>query len=470
MSDSNVSDLFPNARPKRVLVAGCSPAVVEQLTRELGSDVKVFDIGKDDTLSRELVHSTDLILLDFTDNETVPLRIAQFVSDATSHAMVFIMGAAQPGPEVMALVPDARPLGDPPDFSFLRGLLESAQYERERLRRLEEERSRIRLLYDISSALLKVTSHRHISKALEDSLPRLLDARLILLSFPKRTAPVGYFYTGEGVSEAKVRALIAHLEGAWNVLRADSPVRWDWVFSLCNGRAGVSDHRIRPTSFASAPISHGNTTEGFLTYLPLKEGNTDESCLQTFFLIGDLLSVLVHNLHLSEQLEQRATHDGLTQLLNRQTIIEALERECRRSQRYQSPVSIVMMDLDHFKQVNDRHGHQAGDEVLRAVSGVIKSSIREMDLAGRCGGEEFIVILPNTELEGASIWAERLRAKLEATPVEHLGKTLKFTASLGVASATGTFAITDHLIARADASLYDAKRSGRNRVVIAPPP
>jgi diguanylate cyclase (GGDEF)-like protein len=93
-----------------------------------------------------------------------------------------------------------------------------------------------------------------------------------------------------------------------------------------------------------------------------------------------------------------------------------------------------------------------------------------MDLAGRCGGEEFIVILPNTELEGASIWAERLRAKLEATPVEHLGKTLKFTASLGVASATGTFAITDHLIARADASLYDAKRSGRNRVVIAPPP
>lgn len=464
-----MSDSSTGSDPKRVLLAGCRAAVSSELARQLGRDVLFISVAKEDTLSREMVLGADLVIMDFQDGDSVALRIAQFVTESSTPGMIFYLADHPPSREALSHYPEMRPLPEPIDWSYLRGLLDATSHDRARIRLLHSEKSRTRLLYELSSALLKVTSHRHIAKALDSTLPQILDASMILLSFPRRTVPIGYFHTTEGVGELKLKALKSHLGTAWDVLRPDAPVAWDWINSLGNNRASSSDHRLRPASFTTAPISLGNETEGFLTFLPLRESGHDEAFLQTFFVLADLLSVLVQNLHLKERLEQRATHDGLTRLFNRQTLIEHLDRECRRSHRYNSPVSVIMLDIDHFKKVNDQHGHQAGDEALRRMAEAITSSIREMDIAGRCGGEEFIVILPNTEHEGALAWAERLRITIEKMEVSFGGKNLNLTASMGVASAEGTAALTDSMIARADSALYDAKHAGRNRVVSAPP-
>jgi diguanylate cyclase (GGDEF)-like protein/PAS domain S-box-containing protein len=164
--------------------------------------------------------------------------------------------------------------------------------------------------------------------------------------------------------------------------------------------------------------------------------------------------------------------DELTGLLNRRALDRTLEEEVARHRRYKQPLSVVLLDVDHFKQVNDTHGHHTGDEVLRWVAHTLLSNIRNQDRAARYGGEEFIVILPETDLYEARAAAERLRVILDSTPFVGLTKghahpkLLKVTASFGVASLIeGDTPIS--LVDRADKALYGAKREGRNRVVAA---
>lgn len=163
------------------------------------------------------------------------------------------------------------------------------------------------------------------------------------------------------------------------------------------------------------------------------------------------------------ELERLARTDSLTGLLNRQHLMERLEEEMDRTSRYRRPLSLMLMDLDHFKEVNDKHGHLAGDAVLVTSASRILQSLRKSDFAGRYGGEEFCVVLPETGLDGAAGLAERLRRSLEET--RHTlsdGTGLKVTCSIGVAEASCRD--VEDLIAVADAALYLAKRSGRNRV------
>jgi diguanylate cyclase (GGDEF)-like protein len=161
----------------------------------------------------------------------------------------------------------------------------------------------------------------------------------------------------------------------------------------------------------------------------------------------------------------QATTDSLTGLANRRTLDEELVLEWRRADRVGDSLAFVLLDLDDFKQVNDTHGHQAGDAVLRAVGEVLLGGVRQVDLAGRYGGEEFALILPETDLTGAIKLAERLRVALETTPVELAeGKTLQVTASFGVA-LKDELSSADELVAVADEALYAAKRAGKNRVM-----
>jgi diguanylate cyclase (GGDEF)-like protein len=164
----------------------------------------------------------------------------------------------------------------------------------------------------------------------------------------------------------------------------------------------------------------------------------------------------------------QASTDSLTGLANRRMLDEELVLEWRRADRVGDSLAFVLLDLDNFKQVNDTHGHQAGDAVLRAVGQVLHTGVRQVDLAGRYGGEEFALILPETDLPGALKLAERLRAALETTSVELPdGKALQVTASFGVALKDELFS-ADELVAVADEALYAAKRAGKNRVVPQP--
>jgi two-component system cell cycle response regulator len=168
-------------------------------------------------------------------------------------------------------------------------------------------------------------------------------------------------------------------------------------------------------------------------------------------------------------LEKLSTTDSLTGLRNRRWVADVLTLEVLRATRYGTPLSIVMADLDHFKRINDEHGHLAGDAVLVHVAQILGKLLRTTDVAGRYGGEELIVLLPQTEIDGAASLAERIRAGVESSPCESgEGTRLPVTVSIGVAQLErGQDA--RRLVARADAALYEAKGAGRNRVECAAP-
>ena len=183
--------------------------------------------------------------------------------------------------------------------------------------------------------------------------------------------------------------------------------------------------------------------------------------LVAFLFAGPIMRLLGDFRRVASQ----ATTDSLTGLGNRRTLDEELVLEWRRADRVRESLAFVLLDLDNFKLVNDTHGHQAGDAVLRAVGQILRDGVRQVDLAGRYGGEEFALILPETDLFGAVKLAERLRVDLETTPIQVAdGKTLTVTASFGVA-LKDELPSPDDLVAAADEALYAAKRAGKNRVV-----
>jgi diguanylate cyclase (GGDEF)-like protein len=176
--------------------------------------------------------------------------------------------------------------------------------------------------------------------------------------------------------------------------------------------------------------------------------------------------VSIENASLHETVERQAVTDHLTGLANMRAFISILERELERSRRFDTPLGLVMLDIDDFKQVNDTYGHQQGDEVLAQVAKVLRTLSRDLDAPARYGGEEFAVILPQTDHEGAALLAERMREAVEGLQIQRVGGggSLGVTASFGVASVPDAAADRDGLMAAADAALYRAKRSGKNRV------
>jgi diguanylate cyclase (GGDEF)-like protein len=169
--------------------------------------------------------------------------------------------------------------------------------------------------------------------------------------------------------------------------------------------------------------------------------------------------------HTAEQLRELATVDDLTKLLNRRQFLASLNAAFDRSVRNSGPLSVLMIDADNFKKVNDRYGHSTGDEVLRAIAERCRSVVRQADIVGRVGGEEFAAALADTDLPGGLRTAERLRQVIAQHPVEVGGNQLSVTVSLGVAERAAAIGDPGQLLKLADRALYAAKAGGRNRVV-----
>ena len=169
----------------------------------------------------------------------------------------------------------------------------------------------------------------------------------------------------------------------------------------------------------------------------------------------------------TRELQLLATQDAATGLFNRRYLMETGEHELARTRRYGSPMALLMLDVDHFKQVNDTWGHPVGDRVLQGVAQVMKAMVRDQDTVGRLGGEEFAVLLPETDRAGVLTIAERMRATVEATPLALAadGTPVRVTVSIGVTEAHAGNDSFEEAMARADRALYQAKGSGRNRVV-----
>jgi diguanylate cyclase (GGDEF)-like protein len=165
------------------------------------------------------------------------------------------------------------------------------------------------------------------------------------------------------------------------------------------------------------------------------------------------------------QMEQLAAVDMLTGLANRRSLLTQLGTEFRRARRYGLPMSLVLLDLDNFKAVNDGHGHLTGDAALSRVGGILRSFARAVDVAGRYGGEEFLLVMPHTNLVGAVSVADRIRQSIEAAVIHDAeGRPVRISCSVGTVEMDAEVKTEQELIARADRALYKAKNAGRNRV------
>jgi diguanylate cyclase (GGDEF)-like protein len=213
------------------------------------------------------------------------------------------------------------------------------------------------------------------------------------------------------------------------------------------------------------PLNAGR--ESFGSLILYGPAFTSEQRESAGWLVGHAV-IALSNAQRHRTVEQQALVDGLTGLANRRLCTAALEKEVARAERFGEPLALVLADIDDFKRINDRWGHPTGDEVLKAFAATLHSSVREIDLAGRWGGEEFALLLPNTDLEGGRELAERVRRSLEAQEVTAPdGEIVRVTASFGVASFPEAGS-QDQLVAASDGALYEAKRRGKNRVVNAP--
>lgn len=204
-----------------------------------------------------------------------------------------------------------------------------------------------------------------------------------------------------------------------------------------------------------------------ITFIPLI--STSGEVTQLGVMIYDVTNTAVNKRALesaNRQLESLSRTDGLTQLNNRAYWEECLKTEYSRCQRTGHASSLVMFDIDHFKKVNDTYGHQAGDEVIRVVAKTLLDTIRTTDIAGRYGGEEFGVLLLETDKEHSMIVAERLRKAIEKTTVIHDGVEIKFTISLGIAEYDKELQGHAEWLEHSDKALYKSKETGRNRTSI----
>ncbi len=231
--------------------------------------------------------------------------------------------------------------------------------------------------------------------------------------------------------------------------------------------------RQRPYLFRFPPPRPFTSRAEFMyqnvTMLPLRsvDGKVDHAGI---ILYDVTESALARNQleTMNRELEKLSRIDRLTGLYNRGFWEECLHAEFRRFRRTRQPATLVMFDVDHFKRINDTWGHQAGDEVLRALAQLTRDSIRTTDIAGRYGGEEFGIILVDTEETRAVHLAERLRREVERLEIPHGETTLRVTISLGISQVREQLDSHDQWLACADAALYQAKREGRNRYVVRP--
>ena len=198
---------------------------------------------------------------------------------------------------------------------------------------------------------------------------------------------------------------------------------------------------------------------GFLFISGVPEQDREKAMI-----LGHQFALALRRVHLYEEIEQIAITDSLTEVHTRRYILERFQEELNRSKIRNIKMSLLMIDVDFFKKFNDQYGHLTGDQILREVGFLIRENIREIDIAGRYGGEEFCVILPDTDHQGAQYAAERIRRAVEETIIKAYDASVKITVSIGTSTFPDDGKKLDELIDKADWALYRAKKQGRNTV------
>jgi diguanylate cyclase (GGDEF)-like protein len=372
---------------------------------------------------------------------------------------------------------------------FLSSAEEKGHARRQVLEDLELELARVREEIGAQEKALTVTDNRRKRyRRLQEAVTALASSLEL-----ERLADLTLVQTGQLLSGLPVDLTVFVLDpGGHEVLRksqtlpggapypAESKVQDDplnaWV--MAKGASlvikdlekdfrfrGLDMAQFRSRSFHLSPLlsSQGQVT-GLVRIESVNRDSMDQEDQRLIESLVVLASLAFENAKLYQEARELAVTDGLTRLLLRRPLMERLDTELKRAAETNAPMALVMLDIDHFKAVNDTYGHPAGDAVLKEVAALVKKSVRDVDVCGRYGGEEFVVLLPQTTLEGALVVAERIREAVRAKGFDLRGEARKVTVSLGVAEAPEHGIQARELIAAADDALYHSKQNGRDRV------
>jgi diguanylate cyclase (GGDEF)-like protein len=263
-------------------------------------------------------------------------------------------------------------------------------------------------------------------------------------------------------------ALTERTWGAWVLRSAQEPYLLDDLAGAEQRMPilALDEGGGRAQSLLAVPLRSSNTNLGALMLMG-RRGTFDATANRVLKILANQAAAVLRTIWLVEQRTELAVRDGLTGLYNRRSFSDLLSRAIAREERQSGRFALMMLDIDHFKKLNDTHGHPAGDEALRVAAHIIEANLRRGDIAARYGGEEFVAILPGADEQGGVAQAERVRRALEAQPVAFEGARLTITASFGVAVWPEGGEGAGALVEAADRALYAAKQRGRNRVVAA---
>ncbi len=223
-------------------------------------------------------------------------------------------------------------------------------------------------------------------------------------------------------------------------------------------------------SYAGAPIRINGITSGFLNLDSATTGFYTQAHAQRLMAFANQCGVAINNAQLFERVEQLAITDDLTNLYNRRGLFSVGQREVDRAIRFYHPLSVLMLDIDNFKSVNDKFSYKTGDDVLRSFADRLRENVREVDVIGRYGGDEFIILLVENDLPVAAQVAERLRKSIQETPFPTCNGEINLTISIGVTAFSLDMANLETLFDRAGQDLHAAKQAGKNQIAVGSPP
>ncbi|MFA5147229.1 MAG: sensor domain-containing diguanylate cyclase [Candidatus Omnitrophota bacterium] len=331
---------------------------------------------------------------------------------------------------------------------------------------LEEKLKKYSILKEVTERLSALLSLEDINKLLTEKVAETIGKSgrvlLFLVDFERQELMLSASSLGAG--DPKVKTKRGDPFDYW-VLRHRKPlivedITKDFRFPIDESEKAASYFR----SLISAPLISANNVLGVLRVDSRREFSYTQEDLRLLDILSDLGAVAVQNAILYARTQELAIKDGLTGLFLRRHFMERLREECRRAARKKGSLSVIMMDIDHFKEYNDRYGHTAGDLVLKHLAGIVTSGIREGDMAARYGGEEIAVLLPGADRRSVTLTAEAIRKRVEENHFVLRRQKMPITVSIGISTYPQEAVLEEELIRIADERLYKAKIGGRNRL------